>query len=123
MQNNAQISDYLRTSEFPTIWCPACGHGIILKAAIRAIANLNLDKNDVIAVSGIGCSARTPAYCDFNSIQTTHGRALAFATGLKLQRPDKHVVLFLGDGDCTAIGGTHSCDRSQLDKHPCIQSH
>jgi 2-oxoglutarate ferredoxin oxidoreductase subunit beta len=107
MQNKAQINDYLRPSEFPTIWCPACGHGIILKAAIRAIANLNLDKNDVIAVSGIGCSARTPAYCDFNSIQTTHGRALAFATGLKLQRPDKHVILFLGDGDCTAIGGNH----------------
>jgi 2-oxoglutarate ferredoxin oxidoreductase subunit beta len=107
MKSKPQINDYLRTTDFPTIWCPGCGHGIILKAAIRAIAELELDKNDVMAVSGIGCSARTPAYGDFNSIQTTHGRALAFATGIKIQRPDKHVILFLGDGDCTAIGGNH----------------
>src|SRR5208283_4929764 len=107
MKNKPQINDYLRTTDFPTIWCPGCGHGIILKATLRAIAELEIDKDDVIAVSGIGCSARTPAYADFNSIQTTHGRALAFATGIKLQRPDKHVILFLGDGDCTAIGGNH----------------
>ena len=107
MNNNPQIDGYIRTMDFPTIWCPGCGHGIILNAALRAIAEKGIDKNDVIAVSGIGCSARTPAYADFNCIQTTHGRALSFATGLKLQRPDKHVILFLGDGDCTAIGGNH----------------
>jgi len=107
MNSSSRINDYLRTTDFPTIWCPGCGHGIILKAAIRAIASLGLDKDDIIAVSGIGCSARTPAYGDFNCVQTTHGRAIAFATGLKLQRPDKRVILFLGDGDCMAIGGNH----------------
>ena len=105
--SKSQINDYLRTTDFPTIWCPGCGHGVILNAALRAIAENGIVKNDVIAVSGIGCSARTPAYADFNCIQTTHGRALSFATGLKIKRPDKHVVLFLGDGDCTAIGGNH----------------
>lgn len=98
---------YLRTSEFPSIWCPGCGHGIISQAAIRAIEQLGWDKNEVYAVSGIGCSARTPAYMDFNSVQTTHGRAITFATGMKMFRPEKKVILFLGDGDCASIGGNH----------------
>lgn len=98
---------YLRTAEFPSIWCPGCGHGIISQAAIRAIEQLGWNKDDVYAVSGIGCSARTPAYMDFNSIQTTHGRALTFATGMKMFRPEKKVILFLGDGDCASIGGNH----------------
>jgi len=102
-----KVQDYLRKSEFPTIWCSGCGHGIIVQAAIRAIDKLGLKKDDVLAVSGIGCSARAPAYCDFNSVQTTHGRAIAFATGMKMQRPDMNVILFLGDGDCGAIGGNH----------------
>lgn len=98
---------YLRTSEFPSIWCPGCGHGIITQAAIRAIEQLGWDKDEVYAVSGIGCSARTPAYMDFNSVQTTHGRAITFATGMKMFRPEKKVILFLGDGDCASIGGNH----------------
>ncbi|HWQ61976.1 MAG TPA: 2-oxoacid:acceptor oxidoreductase family protein [Negativicutes bacterium] len=98
---------YLRTAEFPSIWCPGCGHGIIAQAAIRAIQDLGWDKDEVYAVSGIGCSARTPAYMDFNSIQTTHGRALTFATGMKTFRPEKKVICFLGDGDCASIGGNH----------------
>jgi 2-oxoglutarate ferredoxin oxidoreductase subunit beta len=72
-------------------------------------------RDDVYAVSGIGCSARTPAYIDFNSIQTTHGRAIAFATGMKMHRPEKHVFLMLGDGDCASIGGNHlihACKRN-----------
>ncbi|MDR1875183.1 MAG: 2-oxoacid:acceptor oxidoreductase family protein [Synergistaceae bacterium] len=97
----------LRTAEFPTIWCPGCGHGIITQAAIRACNDMGLARDDVYAVSGIGCSARTPAYIDFNSIQTTHGRAIAFATGMKMFRPEKHVFLLLGDGDCASIGGNH----------------
>ena len=100
-------STILRSHEFPTIWCTGCGHGIITQAIIRAVDSLGVDKNDVYAVSGIGCSARTPAYMDFNSMQTTHGRALAFATGIKMLKPDKLVLLTLGDGDCTAIGGNH----------------
>lgn len=98
---------YLRTAEFPSIWCPGCGHGIITQAAIRAIEQLGWDKDEVYAVSGIGCSARTPAYMDFNSVQTTHGRAITFATGMKMFRPEKKVILFLGDGDCASIGGNH----------------
>jgi len=104
---NTDVESYLREDAFPTIWCPGCGHGIVMKAAIRAIQKMGWKKDDVIAVSGIGCSSRAPSYCDFNGIQTTHGRAVAFATGMKLNRPDMHVVLFLGDGDCSAIGGNH----------------
>ncbi len=105
----------LRTAEFPTIWCPGCGHGIVAQAAIRACIEMGWNKDDVYAVSGIGCSARTPAYMDFNSVQTTHGRALAFATGMKFFRPEKHVFLMLGDGDCASIGGNHfihACKRN-----------
>ena len=105
--DNVNVESYLRQNAFPTIWCPGCGHGIVMKAAIRAIQKMGWKKDDVIAVSGIGCSSRAPSYCDFNGIQTTHGRAVAFATGMKLNRPDMHVVLFLGDGDCSAIGGNH----------------
>ena len=93
--------------EFPTMWCAGCGHGVTVKGTIRAIAKMGWDKDDVLAVAGIGCSARAPAYCDFNSIQTTHGRAIAFATGMKMHRPNLHTVLLLGDGDCIAIGGNH----------------
>lgn len=105
--NNTDVKPYLRENAFPTIWCPGCGHGIVMKAAIRAIQKMGWIKDDVIAVSGIGCSSRVPSYCDFYGIQTTHGRAIAFATGMKLNKPDMHVVLFLGDGDCSAIGGNH----------------
>lgn len=98
---------YVRTSLLPTIFCPGCGHGVVTQAFVRAIKAEGWDKNEIIAVSGIGCSARTPSYPDVNGIQTTHGRALAYATGIKMTRPEKHVVLFLGDGDCTAIGGNH----------------
>jgi len=109
------LNPILRTQDFPTIWCPGCGHGVVLHATIRAIEALGIEKDEVFAVSGIGCSARSPAYMDFNSVQTTHGRALAFATGMKMMRPEKHVILTLGDGDCTAIGGNqfiHACRRN-----------
>ncbi len=98
---------FLRQSELPTIFCPGCGHGVVTQAFLRTVKELGWDKDDVFSVSGIGCSARIPAYCNTSSVQTTHGRALAFATGMKMTRPEKHVVLFLGDGDCTAIGGNH----------------
>lgn len=97
----------LRTVEFPSIWCPGCGHGVIAQAVVRACNEMGWDRDEVYAVSGIGCSARTPAYMDYNSIQTTHGRAIAFATGMKMTRPEKHVFLVLGDGDCASIGGNH----------------
>ncbi len=98
---------YLRTQKMPTVWCPGCGNGIIVKAFIRAVAALGLAKDEVVVVGGIGCSGRTPFFVDFNSVHTTHGRALAFATGIKLVRPELTVAVVMGDGDSVAIGGNH----------------
>jgi 2-oxoglutarate ferredoxin oxidoreductase subunit beta len=102
------VRDYLRHSKkFPHLWCPGCGIGIVMGAVIRAIDSLALDKDHVAVVSGIGCTSRMPVYMDFNTMHTTHGRALAFATGLKLVRPDMHILVIMGDGDALAIGGNH----------------
>ena len=99
---------YLRHSKrFPNIWCAGCGNGIVLGAIIRAIDELGLDKNEVAMVSGIGCSGRMPVYVDINTMHTTHGRALAFATGLKMVRPWMKILVVMGDGDALAIGGNH----------------
>ena len=99
---------YLRAhKKFPSVWCPGCGIGIVLGAIIRAISRQRLDKNDVAVVSGIGCAGRIPVYVDFYTVHTTHGRALAFATGLKLARPRLHTLVVMGDGDALAIGGNH----------------
>ncbi|HEX78126.1 MAG TPA: 2-oxoacid:ferredoxin oxidoreductase subunit beta [Dehalococcoidia bacterium] len=99
---------YLRASKkFPTVWCPGCGIGIVLGAIIRAVARLGLEKDSVAMVSGIGCSGRMPVYVDFNTVHTTHGRALAFATGIKLAKPRMKVLVVMGDGDALAIGGNH----------------
>ncbi len=93
--------------KFPTIWCSGCGIGVVMGALIRAIDHLGLDGNQVALVSGIGCTARMPVYMDFNTLHTTHGRALAFATGLKIARPDMKIIAIMGDGDALAIGGNH----------------
>ena len=98
---------YLRKEMFPHIWCEGCGDGIALKAILRAVNNLGLEKDKIAMVSGIGCSSRTPGYVDFNTLHTTHGRALTFATGLKLARPEMTVLVIMGDGDALAIGGNH----------------
>jgi 2-oxoglutarate ferredoxin oxidoreductase subunit beta len=98
---------YLRLDKFPLIWCPGCGDGIALKAVLRAVDRIGLSKDEVCMVSGIGCSSRTPGYVDFNTLHTTHGRALTFATGVKLARPELTVIVVTGDGDATAIGGNH----------------
>ncbi|MBF0105773.1 MAG: 2-oxoacid:ferredoxin oxidoreductase subunit beta [Deltaproteobacteria bacterium] len=98
---------YLRKEKLPHIWCSGCGDGIALKCIIRAIHNKGLDKNKIAMVSGIGCSSRTPGYVDFNTLHTTHGRAIPFATGLKMARPELTVFVVTGDGDATAIGGNH----------------
>ena len=98
---------YLRVDRLPHIWCPGCGHGIIFKAMLRAIDALQIDNDDVMLVSGIGCASRLPGYADFNTLHTTHGRALPFATGIKVIRPDLNVIVTAGDGDVVAIGGNH----------------
>ena len=96
-----------KNKKFPTIWCAGCGIGVVMGALIRAIDHLGLDNDKVALVSGIGCTARMPVYMDFNTLHTTHGRALAFATGLKIARPDMTVIAIMGDGDALAIGGNH----------------
>ncbi len=102
------IHKYLRhNKKFPHVWCPGCGNGIILGALIRAIDQLAYDKNKVVLVSGIGCSGRMPVYVDFNTLHTTHGRALTFGTGIKLANPDLKVIVIMGDGDALSIGGNH----------------
>jgi len=99
---------YLRHSKkFPNVWCAGCGIGIVLGAIIRAVDGLELDKDDVAMISGIGCTGRMPVYVDFNTMHTTHGRALAFATGLKMVKPGMKVIVVMGDGDALAIGGNH----------------
>ncbi|HEC77662.1 MAG TPA: 2-oxoacid:ferredoxin oxidoreductase subunit beta [candidate division WOR-3 bacterium] len=98
---------YLRLDKFPHIWCTGCGCGIILKAILRAIDRCKIPKDKIALVSGIGCSSRTPGYVDFNTLHTTHGRAIAFATGLKLAKPELNIIVVSGDGDATAIGGNH----------------
>jgi len=102
------VYQYLRPKKkFPNIWCAGCGIGIVMGAIIRAINRLNLSKDEVAVISGIGCSGRMPVYMDFNTMHTTHGRALAFATGLKMVRPELYVIVVMGDGDALAIGGNH----------------
>ncbi len=102
------ILSYLRPrKKFPSVWCAGCGNGIVMSALIRAIDNLGLNKDEIIMVSGIGCTSRMPVYLDFNSLHTTHGRALAFATGAKFAQPKMKVIVITGDGDALAIGGNH----------------
>ncbi|SDK74751.1 2-oxoglutarate ferredoxin oxidoreductase subunit beta [Maridesulfovibrio ferrireducens] len=102
------IHEYLRhNKKFPHVFCAGCGHGIVLGSLIRSIHGLGLAKDNVCIVAGIGCSGRLAAYVDFNTVHTTHGRALTFATGIKMARPNMHVIVVMGDGDSMAIGGNH----------------
>lgn len=99
---------YLRAKKkFPHVWCPGCGIGIVMGSIIRAIDSLGWDLDDILMVSGIGCTSRMPVYVDFNTLHTTHGRALAFGTGAKMANPNLKVLAVMGDGDSMAIGGNH----------------
>ncbi|MDR2799840.1 MAG: 2-oxoacid:ferredoxin oxidoreductase subunit beta [Desulfovibrio sp.] len=99
--------DYIRERFFPHIWCPGCGHGIVLNALLHTVEELGLERTSLCMVSGIGCSSRIAGYVDFHTMHTMHGRALACATGLKLAKPSLNVFVPMGDGDATAIGGNH----------------
>jgi 2-oxoglutarate ferredoxin oxidoreductase subunit beta len=101
------LINYLRERNMPHLMCPGCGHGTILKCSLAAIEKLGLDKDKVCVVSGIGCSSRMTTYVDFDTLHTTHGRAIPFATGIKLHRPGMNVIVMTGDGDAAAIGGNH----------------
>lgn len=100
--------EYLRHhKKFPHLWCAGCGIGIVMGSIVRSVQKLELVQDDVAVISGIGCTGRMPVYMDFNTMHTTHGRALAFATGLKLARPEMEILVVMGDGDALAIGGNH----------------
>jgi 2-oxoglutarate ferredoxin oxidoreductase subunit beta len=102
------VHKYLRhDKKFPHVWCPGCGNGILLGSLIRAIDKTGFEKDQIVIVSGIGCSGRISVYVDFNTLHTTHGRALTFATGIKLANPRLQIIVIMGDGDATAIGGNH----------------
>ncbi len=105
--------EYLRTNKMPTLWCWGCGDGVILKSVIRAIQKVGWNMDDVCVVSGIGCSGRFSSYINCNTVHTTHGRTLAYATGIKLANPDKKVIVVGGDGDGLAIGGNHTIHASR----------
>ncbi len=97
----------IRPGKLPHIWCPGCGHGIVMKGLIRAMDTCNLSRENTAIVSGIGCASRLPGYLDACTLHTAHGRAAAFATGVKMANPEMNVIVCGGDGDGTAIGGNH----------------
>ena len=101
------IYKYMRPEHLPQIWCAGCGNGIIMRDVAQALENLGMNRNQTVIVSGIGCSSRAAGYMDFNTIHTTHGRAIPFATGIKLANPELNVMVLAGDGDISAIGGNH----------------
>ncbi len=108
MHELSDIYNYLRWKKrFPTVWCAGCGIGTVMGSILRGMMDLKIHKDDVAFISGIGCTGRMPVYLDFNTMHTTHGRALAFATGVKMHRPEMKVVVVSGDGDALAIGGNH----------------
>ena len=101
------LQSFLRKGMIPHIWCKGCGNGIILNCFVKALDELNIDLNNVVVVSGIGCIGRISGYTNTDSFHTTHGRSIAFATGVKLAKPELKVAVISGDGDLFAIGGNH----------------
>jgi 2-oxoglutarate ferredoxin oxidoreductase subunit beta len=98
-------SDY--RSDLKPVWCPGCGDYGVYTALTNALSEKNYKPWEVAVISGIGCASRTPSFLKVYGFHTIHGRALAVATGLKLARPDIHVVVTAGDGDGISIGGGH----------------
>ncbi len=101
------LDRFLKEGRIPHIWCPGCGIGIVFTAFVKALEASAIDLDRTVVVSGIGCSGRAAGYLDLDTYHTTHGRAIPFATGLKLANPELNVVVFSGDGDLFAIGGNH----------------
>lgn len=100
------LAKYYRP-KLPHIWCPGCGNGIVTACLTKAIDKLQLEQDQTCIVSGIGCSSRASGYLNFDTLHTAHGRAIPFATGIKLVKPNHNVIVLTGDGDATAIGGNH----------------
>ncbi len=116
MSDNKEIAEkrrhrmfkYLRKEVLPTAFCPGCGCGTVLNCYAHAVDELQMDPNEIVAVTGIGCSSWIPSpYFLGDTLHTTHGRPIPFATGVKVMQPEKTVVVIAGDGDLTGIGGNH----------------
>jgi 2-oxoglutarate ferredoxin oxidoreductase subunit beta len=101
------VEPFLRMDRMPHIWCPGCGIGTTVNCFTRALIDSKVDLDNLVVVSGIGCTGRVAGYLNVDSFHTTHGRAIPFATGLKMANPKLNVVVYSGDGDLTAIGGNH----------------
>jgi 2-oxoglutarate ferredoxin oxidoreductase subunit beta len=101
------VEEFLRMERMPHIWCPGCGIGTTVNCFAHALETSGLDLTKVSVVSGIGCTGRVAGYVNLDSFHATHGRAIPFATGLKLANPELKVIVYSGDGDLTAIGGNH----------------
>ncbi|HDZ90393.1 MAG: 2-oxoacid:ferredoxin oxidoreductase subunit beta [Deltaproteobacteria bacterium] len=106
-QETHPLDGLLRVDRIPHIWCPGCGIGTAFSASLIAMRESGIDLEKTVMVSGIGCSGRGAGYVNLDSYHTTHGRAIPFATGMKLAKPELNVVVFSGDGDLFAIGGNH----------------
>lgn len=103
----AAYKDYILMDKLPHTWCAGCGHGIVLQAIADTFAKMGLEKREIALVSGIGCFGRVDDYLDINCVHVTHGRALPVATGIALANPELSVLVTMGDGDGTTIGGNH----------------
>lgn len=101
------VFEYIRRDRLPHIFCSACGIGTVLQAFATALRSLSFDMNRLVVISGIGCTGRASGYFEADSYHTTHGRAIAFATGVKVANPNLKPVVISGDGDLFAIGGNH----------------
>ena len=102
-----EIEQFLHTERLPHMWCAGCGIGIVTGAFLRVMVDLGLKREETVVVGGVGCSSRAAGYLDVGTMHTIHGRALAFATGIKMARPEFTVIVLTGDGDGAAIGGNH----------------
>ncbi len=107
MSERLAIEELLHAEHLPHLWCPGCGIGMVTGAFLRAVLALGLRREETVVVGGIGCSSRAVGYIDVGTVHAIHGRALAFATGIKMARPEFTVVVITGDGDGAAIGGNH----------------
>ena len=116
MNMEAMIDKYFRPGRLPNIWCPGCGNGVVTGTIVKAVAKLDLDKDKVAVISGIGCSSRASGYLDFNTVHSAHGRALPVATGVQLADPGLTVIVVTGDGDATS-------DRRQPPDPRCPPQH
>ena len=107
LEHPHRFMKYLRQERLPHIFCPGCGNGVVLNTIFNAIELSDKSFDNISMVSGIGCSSRIPGYVKCDSLHTTHGRAIAYATGLKIANPKQDIVVVTGDGNATSIGGNH----------------